>query len=132
MLYSYILHFSVASLSTIRMKGEIRENELKQSYLYPIFDPFLSNKDKFKFRSPEENLTERNARTRNIKRPDFIVSTINCNEFTFTRMIGEVKSGSYDQCSLGVMYDKYKLALFGKDCLDSDTDFVILCQTVGK
>ncbi|GAA5815769.1 hypothetical protein MFLAVUS_009284 [Mucor flavus] len=105
-----ILRERVASLSTIRMKGEIRENE---------------------FRSPEENLSERNARTRNIKRPDFIVSTINCNEFTFTRMIGEVKSGSYDQCSLGVMYDKYKLALFGKDCLDSDTDFVILCQTVG-
>ncbi|KAG2229517.1 hypothetical protein INT48_008406, partial [Thamnidium elegans] len=112
------------------MRGELKENELKQSYLFPLFDPFFSKKEKFKFRSPEENLPERYVRTQNIKRPDFIVSSLNINEFTFTRMIGEVKMGTYNQDSLQTIYDKYKLALFGKDCLDDNTNFVILCQTV--
>lgn len=85
-----------------------------------------------KYRTPEQNLYERVSRTDNSKKPDAIVSNINGPQFSYTKMIGEVKPDSFDKDSISVLYDKYRLALFGKDCVDSGTENVILFQAIGK
>jgi hypothetical protein len=114
------------------IQNEKSDHELKETYINTILNPFFSVKEEFKFRSPEENIPERLHRTDFIKKPDAIVSAVDLNEFSYTKLVGEVKCDIYSFDSLDVQYDMYKLAIYGKDCVDEGTDNVILYQAVGR
>lgn len=114
------------------MNHQILENELKDSHLNPILNHFFSKKDDYKFRCPEVNLPERLERTEYLKKPDAIVSKIDISHFNYTKLVGEVKNDTYNTESLLVLFDKYKLAPYGKDIIDKGLSKVILYQAIGK
>jgi hypothetical protein len=114
------------------MNEEVLEHELKDTYINPILNAFFSLQEKFKYRAPEQNLPERVYRTEFSKKPDAIVSTIVFSHFSYTKLVGEVKNETYQLESLAVLYDKYKLGIYGKDIVDKGVAKVILFQAVGK
>lgn len=116
------------------MKGTILEHELRTSYIDSILTVFFSVENKFKYRNAEINLPERKTRTDYQKCPDTVVSSIQHNHSSYSRLVGETKNSEYDADYLGtIVNDKYRRALFAKDVLDSaGLKKVILFQANGK
>jgi hypothetical protein len=114
------------------MNYSLLEHELRDSYINPILNLFFSAKDVMQYRSPETNLPERIGRSEFTKRPDAVVSTIDNTHFSYTRLVGEVKNDTYDMDSMLVLYDKYRLSIYGKDVVDNGVKTAVLYQAIGK
>jgi hypothetical protein len=115
-----------------KMKDPYLEHELKDSFINPILNMFFSDRQTMKYRSPENCLPERMHRTEVWKRPDAVVSSVELSCFAYTKLVGKVKNETYSWDSLAVLFDKYRLAIYGKDAIDEGVKLVIVYQAVGK